>query len=270
MESLKHFIPDIDASSGAVVILSGGLDSTVATRLAVELYGKDKVHALSFEYGQKQAVELEMAATTCHNLGVKHSIVNLRVLGDIARGFSANIAGTSIKMPTIQDVVGDPRPATYVPNRNMIMLSIAASYAEVNGLDKVICGLQSRDEYSYHDCTPEFIQQLNNALGMNRKHTVEIIAPFNYLTKAQEIEILRTLDGDINLLYNTLTCYDPKIEYLGGNRRDHSNKVVVSCGVCPSCAERIKNFAVVGEIDPIQYAIDIPWEKLLVSSSRQL
>jgi 7-cyano-7-deazaguanine synthase len=132
----------------------------------------------------------------------------------------------------------------------MILMSIAAAYAEVNNVDTIICGLQVHDEYGYHDTTQRWVDKVNDVLSENRILKIKVTAPFSKLSKFDELSILRELDGDLNLTLFTLTCYNPT--------EDHK-----SCGKCPSCAERIANFVKVGEKDRIQYNIDIPWEKLI-------
>lgn len=230
----------------AVIILSGGMDSTISMRLAVEKYGPENVFALSFFYGQKQQIELKAAAASTKLLGVKHKIFDLSVLGEIAEGFSANTS-KDIEMPTIKEVLGDPRPKTYVPNRNMILMSIAAAFAEVAGAEIIIAGFQSTDEYGYHDTTPRFVNKINDVLSENRIIKIKVIAPFAELSKLDEINILKELDGSVELLRTTLTCYNPNVQ---GE----------SCGVCPSCSERIANFYKAGEVDPIPYSITtLPW-----------
>jgi len=129
-----------------VIILSGGLDSTIAMRLAVEKYGASNVSALTFDYGQRQRIEIDHAKASTTFLGVTHKVIDVSFLGEIAQGFSANV-DRSVKMPTIQEAIGDPAPKSYVPNRNMILLSIAAAYAEVQKAEFIFCGLQSVDEY---------------------------------------------------------------------------------------------------------------------------
>jgi 7-cyano-7-deazaguanine synthase len=155
-----------------------------------------------------------------------------------------------MEMPTIKDVLGDPRPKTYVPNRNMILMSIAAAYAETQSVDTVICGLQVHDEYGYHDTTQRWVDKINDLLSENRIIKIKLTAPFSLLSKYDELKILRELDGKLDLTLFTLTCYNPNVE---GD----------SCGVCPSCSERIANFAKIGEVDPVPYSIDIPWQNLI-------
>jgi 7-cyano-7-deazaguanine synthase len=222
------------------------MDSTIAMRLCVEKYGSSNVRALTFFYGQKQSAEIERAKESTAKLNVKHKICDLSVLGDIGQGFSANL-DSNIDMPTIRDVLGDPRPKTYVPNRNMILMSIAAAYAEVENIDTIIMGLQIHDEYGYHDTTQRFVDKINDVLSENRIIKIKVTAPFAKLSKYEEIEILRELDGNVDLLINTLTCYDP-------------NEAGESCGKCPSCAERIQNFMKSKLVDPIPYQINIPWK----------
>lgn len=239
-------LPD---TKGCVVILSGGMDSTITMRLAVQKYGKENVSALTFFYGQKQKREIDMAKMSTNMLGVKHKVVDASFLGEISKGFSANV-DTEMEMPTIRDVLGDPRPKTYVPNRNMILMSIAAAYAEVNNVDTVLCGLQVHDEYGYHDTTQRWVDKINDVLSENRIIKIKLTAPFSKLSKYDELNILQELDGNLMLTAFTLTCYNPNAQH-------------ESCGQCPSCSERIANFAKIGASDPVSYSVPIDWERLI-------
>lgn len=249
MTNLKSALNSLPEGGGAVVVLSGGLDSTVAMRLCVEKYGRENVRALTFYYGQRQSIEIDKARASTSLLGVRHKVLDLRILGDIGQGFSANL-DSSIAMPTIHEVLGDPAPKTEVPNRNMILLSLTAAYAEVQQMQHILTGLQVHDQYSYWDTTQRFVDSVNEVLKQNRKTKLQVIAPFSALSKKDEILLLKELDGSVGLLAHTLTCYNPDSE-------GHS------CGKCPSCAERIKGFIDAGEVDPIKYSIDIPWEKYI-------
>ncbi len=228
-----------------LVVLSGGLDSSVVTMMAVDKYGRDHVKAVTFDYDQKQKIEVLKAKELCAVLYVDHTILDLRVLGEIARPLSANISGTDIDMPNIKEVLGDPQPVTYVPFRNMILLSLAFAQAEVQNCWKIYTGLQVHDEYGYWDTTQKFVDSMNAVASQNRQTTIQIVAPFSQLSKAEEIEIAIEL-GQFDLLRYTMTCYEPK--------------GLLSCGKCPSCAERIMNFMKVGRKDPIPYDIEINWE----------
>lgn len=250
VSNILNTLPD---TKGCVVILSGGMDSTIAMRLAVEKYGAENVSALTFNYGQKQAVEIAHARGSTTILGVRHKVIDATFLGDISQGFSANV-DKDIEMPTIKDVLGDPRPKTYVPNRNMILMSIAAAYAETQNVDTIICGLQVHDEYGYHDTTQRWVDKVNDLLSENRIIKIKLTAPFSKLSKYDELKLLKELDGNLELTSHTLTCYNP-------------NQLGESCGKCPSCSERIANFAKMGEKDPQVYSTDIPWDKLLCAQS---
>ncbi len=241
-----------ETNDNVVSVLSGGLDSSILTYILVAKYGKKKVFALSYDYGQKQIRELTMAAATCNHLGIAHKVLDLSILGDIVKNVSANISGTDVAMPTIKDVLGDPQPKTYVPFRNMILNSLAFSFAESNKASHVFTGLQVHDEYGYWDTSQRFVDSMNAVAGQHRSHKVSLEAPFSMLSKYDEIKIAEELG---NVLFEfTLTCYNP----------DDEGK---SCGKCPSCSERIANFAKAGMKDPIPYSIDIPWPKLLVSNN---
>lgn len=243
LKSALDLMPETD--KGVVIVLSGGMDSTITMRLCVEKYGSDRVSALSFDYGQKQRIELEKAKQSTAHLKVKHKVLDLGILGEISQGFSANV-DTSINMPDIHEVLGDPRPKTYVPNRNMILMALSASFAEVNDANYIFMGLQVHDEYGYFDATQRFVDRVNNALAENRVIQIQVVAPFSQLSKLDEVNILQEMDGNIDLLGMTLTCYNPD-----GEGR--------SCGVCPSCSERVANLRKAGVVDPIKYQTPIKW-----------
>jgi len=239
-------LPDTD--DNVVSVLSGGMDSTIMTYILVAKYGKERVFALSYNYGQKQKKELEMAAKTCEYLGIAHKVLDLGILGDIVKDVSANIGGTDVAMPTIKDVLGDPQPKTYVPFRNMILNALAFSFAESNKASHVFTGLQVHDEYGYWDTSQKFVDNMNAVAGLNRTHKVKLEAPFSQLAKWEEIKIAEEL-GNVKLEY-TLTCYDP----------DDDGR---SCGVCPSCSERIQNFIRANVRDPIAYVHGIDWDRFI-------
>lgn len=234
-----NYLERLPDARGCIVVLSGGLDSTTALRLSVEKYGAENVSALTFTYGQRQILETRLAANTCLRLGVAHKIVDLDFLREINTGFSANVDG-AMEMPTIAQVIGDPAPVTYVANRNMVMMAIAAAAAEAKGVDVIVCGLQSNDTYNYHDTTPSWIAKLNSLLDENRKTGIVVVAPFVDLSKVDEIKAIQELDGNVDLFRTTLTCYNPTPD---GK----------SCGVCPSCAERLSAFSKLNIKDPIEY-----------------
>lgn len=225
------------------VSLSGGLDSTTLVCMLTKHYGAENVFAISYYYKQKQSIELELAKATCLKLGINHSVHDISFLGDIAGKVSANIQGSEIAMPTIQDILGVPQPVTYVPFRNLIFSSILLGFAEANDCGAVALGIQSQDLYSYWDCSQAFTALLQDICNQNRLHQIQIFTPFVSLGKSDEIAIGTEIGVDYAL---TLTCYNP----------DDNG---VSDGTCPSCAERIMAFAENKIVDPIKYSIDIDW-----------
>jgi 7-cyano-7-deazaguanine synthase len=256
IDKMLDRLPDTDKK--VIVTHSGGMDSSTAIILAVEKYGKENVISLGFDYGQKQKIELEYASRLCNEIGVTRHILDLSILGEIVKNVSANIGGTDIEMPTIKDVLGNPQPPTYVPYRNLIMFSLTAAFAEANAASQIICGLQIHDEYSYWDTTQKFVDSFNDVTAQNRSWPVTLIAPFSDLSKTDEVKLLIALDKD-QLLKYSLTCYNPKesLKHYAVNRYN----IGISCGNCPSCAERIAAFVNLGIPDPIEggYQIEVPW-----------
>lgn len=228
-----------------LVVLSGGLDSTILTHYAVHQYGMKNVEAITFNYGQKQYKEIEKAIQTCSILTIPHKIVDMLFMREMLKDVSANIQGSSIAVPKIKEVLGDPQPVTYVPYRNMIMSSIAFSYAEAIGADTILSGLQIHDEYGYWDTTEAFVEKLNDISSLNRKHQIRLECPFVSMTKRDELILASNL-GILKDLKYTLTCYNP-------------DEKGVSCGQCPSCSERIHAFLSLGLKDPIEYSKKIEW-----------
>jgi len=155
-------------------------------------------------------------------------------------GDSSALTSDNIDIPTLQDVLGEAQPITYVPFRNQLMLSMALSYAEAIKSNKICFGAQAHDEYSgYWDTTMSFVDAINNVAKLNRENQIRIIAPFVKLSKCEEIII----GNELNIPYeDTITCYN------GTN-----------CGECPTCKDRIKAFAVAGYKDPLY---DLNWEEL--------
>ena len=233
---LEQIVEEIKTkSSKAVVSLSGGLDSTTLTYLLVEALGKENVAAISFDYNQRHDIELDMARKTTEKLGIKHKVLDVSFLGDLVSNVSAMVKG-DIATPTVDDILGDPQPVTYVPYRNLILSSLVASYCEAIDFDSVAMGIQAIDSYSYWDTTPDFAEAINNVFSLNRKAEMSVITPFVSLTKVEEIMLGKKLGVSYE---DTWTCYNPQ-----GN---------LACGVCPSCAERLKSFEEAGIEDPIKY-----------------
>lgn len=222
-----------------IVILSGGLDSTT---LVYYLHNEGyEVNCLSFDYGQKHKIELEKAKITCKKLELNHKIINMTFMKDLL-GNSSALTSDDVEVPTLEEVIGEAQPITYVPNRNAMMLMIATSYAEAIGANKVCFGAQSHDEYSgYWDTTMSFVEKINSVNNLNRENKIKIVAPFVELSKSDEVII----GNELNVIYeNTITCYN-------GN----------NCGTCPTCKDRIKAFAVARTVDPLYPRLG--WDDLI-------
>ena len=218
----------------SVAIVSGGMDSVTLLHYLVK---KEQRHpaVITFVYGQKHDKEVAFAEANAKMLGcTQHQVLDLSLL----RPLFANSALVSedTAVPDVLDVLGDPQPITYVPNRNMIFLALAVAYAETNGVGDVYYGAQRHDVYGYWDTTPQFLAELNNVYALNRKTPVELKAPFVKYSKTDLLRIGLELDVDYG---QTWSCYEGK---------------EVACGRCPTCAERLKAFEDVGISDPLPYA----------------
>ncbi len=219
----------------AVVLYSGGLDSTTCMAIARE-QGFEP-YALSFAYGQRHSVELEKAREYAPQIGAKvHMVidVNLRQMGGSALTDDIEVPKGKVEENQI--------PVTYVPARNTIFLSFALGWAEVLGAADIFIGVNALDYSGYPDCRPEFIEAFQQLANLATKAGVEgqpyrIHAPLINLSKAQIIEQGLALGVDYRL---THSCYDPTPEGL-------------SCGLCDSCLLRLKGFAEAGCSDPVAY-----------------
>ncbi|GHC19659.1 7-cyano-7-deazaguanine synthase [Kushneria pakistanensis] len=217
-------------ASRAVVIYSGGMDSyTVLHRALREGYD---VHALSFHYGQRHARELDVASQVCQTLGVAHQVVDIRAIHGLI-GASALTDATQ-QMPSA-DYAEDNMKATVVPNRNMILLSLAIGHA-VN-LEAEICyyGAHGGDHAIYPDCRPEFVARMNDVAAIANYTPVEIRAPYLHASKGDILAEGLQMGLDYA---HTWTCY------LGE---------ALACGECGSCRERLQAFASMGLEDPLPY-----------------
>ncbi len=223
----------------AVVLLSGGVDSSTTLALAMDR-GYDVV-ALSFDYGQRHKVELEAAKRVAESLKVKRHIVfplNLAVFGGSA--LTANIGVPKHREP---ERIGHNIPITYVPARNTVFLSVALALAEVIGAATIFIGANAVDYSGYPDCRPEFIEAFEKMANLATRSGVEgrkisIMAPLIDKSKAEIIKLGTRLGLDYSL---TLSCYDPDADGL-------------ACGACDSCLLRRKGFVEAEILDPTRYA----------------
>lgn len=222
----------------AVVLLSGGLDST--TTLAIAQRDGFACHALTFQYGQRHAIEIDAAKAVARKLGVvEHAIVpiDLRQFGG-----SALTSDTPVPKDRSLEAMGEGIPITYVPARNTIFLSFALAWAEVLGAWDIYLGVNALDYSGYPDCRPEFIAAFEKLANLATKagvegHAFKIHTPLIHLTKAEIIRRGIELGVDYAL---TTSCYDPTPD---GK----------ACGRCDACLLRLKGFAENALSDPGRY-----------------
>ncbi len=219
----------------AVVLLSGGLDSTTA--LAIARSKGFACHALTVRYGQLHQVELDAAARVAKAFGVEHRVVTV----DLAPLASSALTTAAIAVPKDRSLaeIGAPGdvPSTYVPARNTVLMSLALAWAETLGAKDIFLGVNVLDASGYPDCRPEFVAAFEAlAQFATRAPGLRVHAPLIELTKAQIIELGQSLGVDYAI---THSCYDPI-----GDR---------ACGRCDACALRKKGFAEAGVPDPTRY-----------------
>ena len=228
--------------SKAVVPISGGLDSSVILSLAAGVH--DEIYALTYDYGQKHNKEILYAGMQIDDYDniEEHKIIDISFFKDIAP--TSSLTNNNIKVAHARDVLGDAQTVNYVPFRNMMMLSIACSYAEAVEADTVYHGSALVDSQAgYWDGSKEFLTEINNVTALNRKTKVKIEAPLIKLSKKEIIEI--GVQNNVKF-EDTWTCYE------GGEK---------ACGYCTACSSRIQGFLQNGLIDPIEYERDdIPWK----------
>ena len=227
----------------AVVLLSGGLDST--TCLAIALVEGFTPVALSVRYGQRHTVELDVARAVAAAAGVEHVVSDI----DLASFGGSALVDGAIAVPKHDDVAAmaadgaDEIPVTYVPARNTVLLSLALALAETRGATDVFVGVNAVDYSGYPDCRPEFVAAFETMANLATRagvegHRLTIHTPLIEMTKAEIVQRGLALGVDFSV---TSTCYDPGPD--GG-----------ACGRCDACLLRAKGFADAGVPDPTRYA----------------
>ena len=233
--------PPSKSAPPAVVLLSGGLDST--TVLAIAQSEGFAVHALTFRYGQRHSVEVDAAKRIARDAGVvNHHLVDIDLTV-----FGGSALTSDIAVPKNRDLgssaAAEEIPVTYVPARNSIFLSYALALAEVVAAAEIFIGVNALDYSGYPDCRPEYIEAFERMANLATRAGVEgrthltIRTPLISLTKAGIIRLGTSLGVDYAA---TTSCYDPG---------DHGE----ACGACDACQLRLKGFSEAGLADPIEY-----------------
>ena len=229
--------------SKALVILSGGMDSSILLHYVAKELNYDEVYAITFNYGQRIIREIECAKYQSKACNVKeHKIINMDFFREIST--MSALTNTNLAIPKARDDIGNAQPLSYVPFRNLLLLTTAAGWAESIGASDLYYGAVQTDDFSgYWDTTSLFLNKVNDVYNLNRKNAIKVNAPFMSFSKDLVVKIGINLQVDFR---QTHTCYegtDP------------------ACGECVSCSARIKAFIDNKTIDPIGYSKDIPWSK---------
>jgi 7-cyano-7-deazaguanine synthase len=228
-----------NGSSPAIVLLSGGVDSS--TCLAIARQAGFSCHALSFRYGQRHAGELDAAHAVAQAIGVaEHRMIDIDLGAFGGSALTGDIAVPKDRTPT---EIGTGVPVTYVPARNTVFLSYALAWAEVINAHDIYIGVNALDSSGYPDCRPAFIAAFQAAARLGtRLADLTIRAPLLRMTKAEIIVTGQSLGVDFGL---TRSCYDPD----GAGR---------ACGRCDACTLRLRAFATCGLADPAPYLTQVP------------
>ena len=231
----------------SLVVHSGGMDSTVL--LYQLLQAGDEVKALSINYGQRHSRELEAARALCTELGVEHRVADLSGLSDLLAGSA--LTSSDIEVPE-GHYAEDNMKATVVPNRNMILLSVAAGWAISSKYDRIAYAAHSGDHAIYPDCRNEFAEALDGAIRLADWHEVSLYRPFVDMTKADIVSLGAKLGVPFE---KTWSCYKGQD---------------LHCGRCGTCVERREAFYLAGVEDPTTYAPDAPTVQEMVASDWKL
>ena len=218
----------------SIVLFSGGLDSTTAIYWALERY--EKVFALTFDYGQRNRIELDMAGKVAQKLSVPQKI--LRV--DLKQIGGSSLTDTKLSLPQYERMEESEEglPSTYVPFRNGIFLALAAAWAEVVGIKEIVCGFNVIDSPNYPDTRKQFVQAMQEAINLGTKASlspekIKIIAPFFKMKKSDIIKEGLSLNVDYSF---AISCYCGE---------------EIPCQKCSSCVLRQKAWEEVGLQDPL-------------------
>ena len=220
-----------DEEQKALVVLSGGQDSTTCLYWAIDRFGLAAVDTLTFDYGQRHHIELDCAAQVAEFAGVSNTCLPIDTL--------AALGGDSLTDPDIDvndDMDADAGlPNTFVPGRNLIFLTYAAAFAYRRGIQNLVTGVAQTDYSGYPDCREETIIALQHALRLGMECDVTIHTPLMHLSKKETVELASDLGG-LPAMAHTHTCY---------------NGEQPPCGHCPACVLRAKGFAEAGIVDPL-------------------
>ena len=219
------------AMDKALVLLSGGQDSTTCLYWAIDRFGRDAVVAISFDYGQRHRIELDCARQVAAGASVAHVCLPIDTFAALG-GDSLTDSAVEVR-DELDAETGLPN--TFVPGRNLIFITFAAAYAYRHGIANLVAGVAQTDYSGYPDCRWETINSLQETLRLGMDYELHIHAPLMYRSKKETVELARDL-GALPAMADTHTCY---------------NGVRPPCGECPACKLRARGFAEAGIEDPL-------------------
>lgn len=217
--------------SRALVVLSGGQDSTTCLYWALKRFGAGRVSAVTFDYGQRHRIELECAANIASTAAVPHVVLPI----DTFEAIGGNALTDASVAVDDYDGSEEGLPNTFVPGRNVIFLTFAAALAWRQRIGHLVTGVAQTDYSGYPDCREDTIALLEKTLRLAMESSIEIHTPLMHLTKKETVELSVSV-GAIDAMAQTHTCYR-------GERPP--------CGVCPACVLRARGFDEAGVIDPL-------------------
>jgi 7-cyano-7-deazaguanine synthase len=213
-----------------VVIFSGGQDSTTCLYWALKQYPQAMVTCLSFKYGQRHEVELKQAKIICDEVGVPSMVIDLsEILQQLS---SSALLHPDKDISTLNE---NGLPASYVPNRNQLFITLAHAFAQNIGADTLVAGMCQTDYSGYPDCRNQFILSLSIATNLGSDKNIEIKTPLMYLSKAETFSLAEEVGGLDAVLRHSHTCYH--------GDRSTFNDWGYGCGHCPACQLRSKGYA---------------------------
>ena len=218
-------------SESALVVLSGGQDSTTCLYWAIDRFGADLVESITFDYGQRHRIELDCAARISVAAGIKNTLLPIDTF-NVLGGNSLTDASLDVD-PSAGP--GPGLPNTFVPGRNLIFLTFAAAYAYQRDMQHIVTGVAQTDYSGYPDCREHTMQSLQETIRLGMECKLQIHTPLMHLSKKETIELARTV-GALPAMADTHTCYE-------GQRPP--------CMTCPACVLRAKGFADAGVEDPL-------------------
>lgn len=219
-------------SEKALVVLSGGQDSTTCLYWALVRFTRRHVEAITFDYGQRHRIELECAASVAAFAGVGHTVLPIDTFAALGGNALTDVAEP---VPQGTETAGGELPATFVPGRNLVFLTFAAAHGWPRGIADLVTGTAQTDYSGYPDCRRATIDALERTLSLGLEREIRIHTPLMKLSKKETVLLARDL-GAIDAMALTHTCYR-------GERPP--------CGTCAACLLRAKGFAEAGIVDPL-------------------